>query len=383
MWKTVALRIRGAAVELENAGLETEGMATSTSKLREQVAALTNIDGLGGFDIMQDDQTFKSTYDIILGIGKVWKEMSDIDQAALLELLAGKRQGNALSAALTNLDDLQAALKTSQESAGSAQKEYDVWLTSIDAKVGQFKAAFEALSTTVVNSDFIKSIVTDGTNLLQVLDNIIQKTGGFGTFASGLTAIMVTLRGADVAATFRDAFNFTKTDKDISKVAKSLRTLVSPFTLVGNAALNSGGKVSTFFTNLEKFGGTGTTLAMGLGAAALAITAIVAAYQAYQRQYENLKKSFDEAKEKVQELSNAYDENNAKIQELIALKNSGDFSSKDAEELALLQSQNAELAAQIQYYNDLAEAKGKSTNKETDRRVSKTFFLRGFMEEKY
>lgn len=98
MWKTVSMRIRGAKTELEEAGLETEFMAESVSSLRDSINALTNIDGLGGFDIMKDEKTFKSTYDIILGISKVWKEMSDIDQAALLELLAGKRQGNALAA---------------------------------------------------------------------------------------------------------------------------------------------------------------------------------------------------------------------------------------------------------------------------------------------
>lgn len=43
-----------------------------------------------GVDIMIDEDTFKSTYDIIKEIGVVWKDLSDIDQASLLETLAGK-----------------------------------------------------------------------------------------------------------------------------------------------------------------------------------------------------------------------------------------------------------------------------------------------------
>ena len=84
MWKTVSMRIRGAKTELEEAGLETEYMAETTASLRKKILGLTNVDGSGGFDIMLDEETFKSTYDIMLGISEVWEDMSDIDQAALL-----------------------------------------------------------------------------------------------------------------------------------------------------------------------------------------------------------------------------------------------------------------------------------------------------------
>lgn len=88
--KMLSLRIRGAKTEIEAEGESVDGMAESTSKLRAQVLALTNVTGKGGFDIMTDNgQTFKSTYDIMLGISQVWKDMSDVDQAALLELIAG------------------------------------------------------------------------------------------------------------------------------------------------------------------------------------------------------------------------------------------------------------------------------------------------------
>ena len=83
MWKTVSMRIRGATTELEQAGLETEGMAESTSQLRDLIKSMT------GFDIMLDDKTYKDMKDIIIGIGEAYKELDDIDQASLLEKLAG------------------------------------------------------------------------------------------------------------------------------------------------------------------------------------------------------------------------------------------------------------------------------------------------------
>ncbi|MPM01428.1 Chromosome partition protein Smc [bioreactor metagenome] len=189
MWKTVAMRIRGAKTELEEAGLDTDAMAESTAKLRDEVRALTNTKGLGGLDIMQDEKTFKSTYDIILGISNAWKDMSDIDQAALLELLSGKRQGNALAATITNMSDAVKVLKTSTESAGSAYAEHAKWLDSIEAKQQQFAAQYQEFSNTFLSSELIKGVIDTGTGLLGWLTAITDKLGALPVLLSAIGGI--------------------------------------------------------------------------------------------------------------------------------------------------------------------------------------------------
>lgn len=85
----------------------------STSKLQGLVKGMT------GFDIMEaDGKTYKDIYEIIMGIGKEWDKLTDVNRASLLEALAGKRQSNALSAVLGNLDTLEGAYKTAENSAG-------------------------------------------------------------------------------------------------------------------------------------------------------------------------------------------------------------------------------------------------------------------------
>lgn len=81
--KTISMRIRGATTELEAAGESTEGMAESTAALRKEVMALA------GVDIMYDDTTFKSTYQILDELSTKWSDLTDIQQASLTELLAG------------------------------------------------------------------------------------------------------------------------------------------------------------------------------------------------------------------------------------------------------------------------------------------------------
>ena len=81
--KILSLRVRGAKADLEEMGETTEGLADSSSKMREEIQALT------GVDIMLDEDTFKSTAQIIKEIGAVWDSMSDVSQAATLEKIAG------------------------------------------------------------------------------------------------------------------------------------------------------------------------------------------------------------------------------------------------------------------------------------------------------
>lgn len=56
-------------------GESTDDLADSTSKLREQIKALT------GVDIMQDENTYKSTAKIIEEIGAQWDKLTDVSQA--------------------------------------------------------------------------------------------------------------------------------------------------------------------------------------------------------------------------------------------------------------------------------------------------------------
>lgn len=79
------MRVRGTSTkELSEAGEDTEGLVTNKSKLRTKVKAIT------GIDILADSGNFKSTYQILTEIANVWKDISDTDQAALLEVLAGE-----------------------------------------------------------------------------------------------------------------------------------------------------------------------------------------------------------------------------------------------------------------------------------------------------
>lgn len=208
--RTISLRIRGTKTELEELGEDTEGMVTTTSKLQDKIKGLT------GVDILDDAGAYKDTYTILVEIGKVWDDLTDQKKAAALELLAGKNRSNALAAILTNVEDLEAAYESALQAEGSANKELETYLNSIQGKLDKFHNAVQTMWNDLISSDFIKFIVSAGTALV----NFIDKIGILGT---ALTA----LAGAQIV-------------KNFSSITSVLKTLYSQSFATGQSMLALG-----------------------------------------------------------------------------------------------------------------------------------------------
>ena len=123
---------------------------------------------------MKDENTFKDIYDIVVGIGEKYNDLSDIDQASLLEALAGKNQSNSFAAALSNIDILKKSYKEATEAEGSARKEQDEYAKSVQYSIDQAKAKLEELANDFLSSDFLKGLIDSGGKLIDILDAIVS-----------------------------------------------------------------------------------------------------------------------------------------------------------------------------------------------------------------
>lgn len=180
--KVLSMRVRGMKGELEALGEEYENVE-SISKIQTQILNQTN----GAVNIFDKNGNFKSTYEILKGISKVWSDISQVDQAALLETIAGKQRGNQISALIQAFQSgqIEKAYEASINSAGSAMQEQERWMESLEAKTQQLEAAFQSLSSTVFDSDFLKVLVDSGITLTNVLDTVIDKIGVIPTLITG------------------------------------------------------------------------------------------------------------------------------------------------------------------------------------------------------
>lgn len=190
--KTVSMYLRAAKTEAEEAGESTDGMAESVSKLRDEILALTS----GRVDIQLDEDTFKSTYQILKELSQVWGDLTDITKANIMEMVGGKRNSNVVASLLNNFSDAEAVLAVAADSAGSALNENEKYLDSINGKVAQFQAAFEKLSASFVSSGLVKGVVDGGTAILETLTAIIDKLGSFPSLIATITAAVTAYSGA-------------------------------------------------------------------------------------------------------------------------------------------------------------------------------------------
>lgn len=187
--KTVSMYLRSTKADLEAAGESTEGMAETTSKLRDSLKALSH----GKVDIFDEvTKQYKSTTDIIIEMGKAWDSMSDKEQAAALELMGGKRNANALSSLIENYQEIEKVINTVSRASGSAESENQKYLSSINGRLTELDSSFQVLSQDVLSSDLIKGSVSFLTSIVKLLDQIVNLTGaiplglGIGAFVTQL-----------------------------------------------------------------------------------------------------------------------------------------------------------------------------------------------------
>lgn len=191
--RTIGLRLRATdAKTLQEAGEDTDGVVSSVPQLRQLIRDLTKVSSndFKGLDILKDDGSFKSTYDILLSLSKIWDEIGnsdqgDLKQASILEKIAGKNRANIASSILQKPEMLEKVYNETQNSEGSALRENETQLDSIQGKVDQLTASFQEMWNTSISSGFIKGLVDAGTQIT----NLVTKVGLLKTAFAGALGV--------------------------------------------------------------------------------------------------------------------------------------------------------------------------------------------------
>ncbi|GAA6278454.1 phage tail tape measure protein [Enterocloster bolteae] len=167
MIKIVSMRLRGVSEDGEEA-------EESVAKLRDIILNLTN----DKVDIMLDENTFKSTYDILLEISKVYDSLSDKSQALLLEKISGKQRGASTAALLQNMSEAEAIYQDALNSTGSVNKEFERYQESASAAVIRFKETLVDTYTSILSGDMIKGAADTGSAILELANkfNLLQSS---------------------------------------------------------------------------------------------------------------------------------------------------------------------------------------------------------------
>lgn len=275
--KVVSMRLRGMKGDLEELGEDVDDNVTNLSKMQGQVLNLTH----GKVNIFDDVGNFKSTYDILQGIADVWKELNSVEQADLLETIAGKHRANDVAAIIGNWQNVEKAAKSAAEAEGSAMEEQAKYADSIQGRVNSLTAMWQEFSNTVLDSNVVKGFVSVLTEVLKVVEQIIDAVGGLGTLgiAGGLFGIGKAMNlGTLVGQLFKGSVGF----KDLAAAAS----------LAGDSIKGTWKNIKA--NPLKSF-------ATGVGVAAAAISLAMSIYDSIQ-------KKIEETRQENIDLSNSFDE---------------------------------------------------------------------------
>lgn len=338
--KTVSARIRGAKSDLAELGEDTEEFAEGFSKYAKEIQAIT------GFSILVEgtQNTYKDLYDIMDGIHKVWKDLSDTQQARVSEILGGTRQLQVISSIIGNWGDAAGAYADAMDSAGVATKANNRYMESAQAHVDQLNAAYQELTLTVVNGDMVKQAVDLARHGLEILNEIakIQEyLGGIKTLLIATSGVIVMLKASDIIEQWQ-------------RMVSLIREGITAFKTLSFTAKTASG-----------------VLATGAGVATLAITALVAAISICKKIEEDRLRQLEDAKEAYNELDVQSEKYKDRIYELKSAIDSGNISEEQAtdarKELLEIQNQLLDNYGKEAYAIDIVGEKAEESARKIDR----------------
>ena len=189
--KTISMRIRGYDEETESYTSDLENLSGTIADLTKTASTP------GGISLFTDDAKtqYKSTYQILGDISKIYNELTDKNQAQLLETLAGKRQGQIVSAMLSNFSNAEKSMDSMANSSGSAMEEMDKVYESVDYHLNNFKETLVGISQNSVTTEFINDILDIGTKGLELLDGYLSKFGAVKGVIVPLISTVLAFKG--------------------------------------------------------------------------------------------------------------------------------------------------------------------------------------------
>lgn len=314
---------------LQTIGINIAQVATEAGELSYEVGNTTKTISL--LDEATGDM--RSTFDVLSDIAKDWGNMTDAQQTAISNALAGKTRFDVFAAVMTRFDDAISATTTSMNSFGSAEAENAKYMESLSAKTALLKQQFQELVLGDGGLEKVGKIFLDlSINTLKLVNDL----GGLKTIATALIGLAVVSKADAIVSLF----------KNLPLLITSTTTSMKGY-LTAVYATITGNKELTAALELEGIAVNGAKLAFGSFFAVLTLGIAI---------YSHLKQAEEEALAQRQEtIKTAKDE----IASLEQLKSKLDDESLTREDLSNIVS-NSTISAykdEMDAISDLNEAR--------------------------
>lgn len=281
---------------------------------------------------MYENGQLKSGYDLLAGLAEKWDTLDNNSQKYIATTIAGTTQLNNFLALMNNFDHAVGATNKALESQGSAMRENDAYMESIQAKLSQLQSTFQDFANNVISSDLAKAVLDLANGLLQIANTDLGQ----------IVTQIVLLTGLGWGAT------------SLVKALGIFKVGIAQFAAFVPILKNIG---------LAASGAAGPIMAVGSAASfalpiILALASALVVGGALWKATEDSRKSFEELKTEIGNVNDKLQTNKERLKEINNLP-WNERTQEILDEKEALEKENGELQTQIDKLETLSEKKAK------------------------
>lgn len=364
--KTILTRM--SSIKAGNFELIDEDGTTQT--LSDVELVLNNI----GVQLRDSANEFRDFDDVLDEIAAKWENLSSVQQSAVSQSIAGTYQANRFRLLMENYDKATDYTQVAENSAGTSQQKFEeAYLNSLEAKTNTLKASLEELATSTISDDLYANVLDTSTAMVNLVNETgILKASLTGLAGAGGVFIFQQLAGfiknaAQEFSNFSTALNMIKAADSFDDgafnsllsltegLSKSQTNLILNSTALtdaqrvqilmaqGVSQAEAQAAVSAMGLSTAQTAATGATVTLsnvmkGLWSTLLAnplvlvaagITAVTAAFNAYQNHMDNITKSAQEGVDAINEHNSSLETQISRVKELRDSISSGNLSDEE------------------------------------------------------
>lgn len=178
-----------------------------------------------GIDIFDVNGEIKTMDTLLDEMGAKWNTLSNDQQIALAQTVAGVRQYTRIIALMDNWDFFQENLASAYGSEGSLQEQADIYAESWEAARDRVTAAAEDIYDSVFNPDLFIAIDDTITPLLGGIADVTDALGGLPGILNIVGSFMTSAFSDKISKSIRDmAYNINLLRGNITKIQNDMRT---------------------------------------------------------------------------------------------------------------------------------------------------------------
>lgn len=177
-----------------------------------------------GIDIFDVNGEIKTMDTLLDEMGAKWNTLSNDQQIALAQTVAGVRQYTRLIALMDNWGFFQENLASAYGAEGSLQEQADIYAESWEAARDRVTAAAEDIYDSVFNPDLFIAIDDTITPLLSGIADVTDALGGLPGILNVVGSFMTSAFSDKISKSIRDmAYNINLLRGNISQIQNNLR----------------------------------------------------------------------------------------------------------------------------------------------------------------